>query len=63
MQSKNTSKYGCFIMEKVTNKLLHHAEKPNTFISDLINCGIYLFNKNYKQVFKEARALKINEIS
>lgn len=24
-------------------QVLHYVEKPSTFVSDIINCGIYLF--------------------
>ena len=33
-------------------ELIHHAEKPENFISDLINCGIYLFNQSFKSIFE-----------
>lgn len=25
-------------------QVLHYVEKPSTFVSDVINCGIYLFS-------------------
>jgi len=25
-------------------ELLHFVEKPNVFVSDLINCGVYIFS-------------------
>lgn len=25
-------------------QVLHYVEKPSTFVSDIINCGLYLFN-------------------
>lgn len=25
-------------------QVLHYVEKPSTFVSDIINCGIYLFS-------------------
>ncbi|KAE8720099.1 ADP-glucose pyrophosphorylase family protein isoform 3 [Hibiscus syriacus] len=27
----------------ITKELLHYTEKPETFVSDLINCGVYIF--------------------
>ncbi|XP_065096181.1 mannose-1-phosphate guanylyltransferase regulatory subunit alpha-B [Paramisgurnus dabryanus] len=35
--------YGCIVENQQTNEVLHFVEKPSTFISDVINCGIYLF--------------------
>jgi len=36
--------YGCVIENKQNNTLEHYVEKPSTFISTLINCGIYVFS-------------------
>ncbi|CAL1535662.1 unnamed protein product [Lymnaea stagnalis] len=35
--------YGCMFENKDTHEVLHYAEKPETFVSTTINCGIYLF--------------------
>ncbi|XP_076459554.1 mannose-1-phosphate guanyltransferase alpha-A-like isoform X2 [Babylonia areolata] len=35
--------YGCVIENKDTHEILHYVEKPETFVSATINCGIYLF--------------------
>lgn len=42
--------FGCLVPDPVTNEVLHYVEKPRTFISDLVSCGVYLFDK---QIFKE----------
>jgi len=39
--------------------MVHHAEKPEEFISALVNCGIYLFNKSGKDIFLQAKELKV----
>ncbi|KAJ3292961.1 hypothetical protein HK104_004886 [Borealophlyctis nickersoniae] len=49
-------KYGCVVINQDTNEVLHFVEKPETFISDLISCGVYLFNKEIFDVMKEAIA-------
>ncbi|XP_010334566.1 mannose-1-phosphate guanylyltransferase regulatory subunit alpha isoform X2 [Saimiri boliviensis] len=36
--------YGCMVENPQTHEVLHYVEKPSTFISDIINCGIYLFS-------------------
>lgn len=36
--------YGCIVADKETNEVLHYVEKPETYVSKLINCGIYLFS-------------------
>uniref|UniRef100_A0A6I8NGY9 GDP-mannose pyrophosphorylase A n=1 Tax=Ornithorhynchus anatinus TaxID=9258 RepID=A0A6I8NGY9_ORNAN len=36
--------YGCMAADPDTHEVLHYVEKPSTFVSDIINCGIYLFS-------------------
>ncbi|XP_046701318.1 mannose-1-phosphate guanyltransferase alpha-A isoform X2 [Silurus meridionalis] len=40
---KQSLNYGCIVENEQTNEVLHYVEKPSTFVSDIINCGIYLF--------------------
>ncbi|KAL5725281.1 mannose-1-phosphate guanylyltransferase [Ranunculus cassubicifolius] len=35
--------FGELVSDPVSNELLHYTEKPETFVSDLINCGVYIF--------------------
>ncbi|PIA40363.1 hypothetical protein AQUCO_02500214v1 [Aquilegia coerulea] len=37
------NQFGELVSDPVTNELLHYTEKPETFVSDLINCGVYIF--------------------
>ena len=34
--------YGCIVEDKQTHEILHYVEKPSTFVSTLINCGVYI---------------------
>ncbi|XP_039746825.1 mannose-1-phosphate guanyltransferase alpha isoform X2 [Pararge aegeria] len=34
--------YGCMVQEPTTNAVTHYVEKPNSYISTLINCGVYV---------------------
>lgn len=36
--------YGCIVENKDTHQVTHYVEKPSTFVSTLISCGIYLFS-------------------
>ncbi|XP_033727009.1 mannose-1-phosphate guanyltransferase alpha-like isoform X2 [Pecten maximus] len=36
--------YGCVVDNKDTHEVLHYVEKPETFVSTAINCGIYLLS-------------------
>ncbi|XP_053140998.1 mannose-1-phosphate guanyltransferase alpha isoform X3 [Hemicordylus capensis] len=40
---KQSLNYGCIVANAETHEVLHYVEKPSTFVSELINCGIYLF--------------------
>jgi mannose-1-phosphate guanylyltransferase len=36
--------FGCIVSDAVTKQVLHYVEKPESKISNLINCGVYLFD-------------------
>ena len=36
--------YGCIVENRETFTLEHYVEKPSTFISTLVNCGVYIFS-------------------
>ena len=45
--------YGCMVVNG-NNKLVEHfVEKPESFISDVISCGVYLFSKDIFQYYNE----------
>jgi len=46
------SNYGCIVADRVSREVLHYREKPETFISSTINCGIYLLNKSVFHLIK-----------
>ncbi|GAA5812226.1 hypothetical protein MFLAVUS_005676 [Mucor flavus] len=65
---EQANKYGCLVQDPETNQVLHYVEKPETFISDLISCGVYLFDvavfteiKNAIDNKKEQDALMIQD--
>ena len=37
------SNFGCIVSDSHTRRVLHYVEKPESHISNLINCGVYLF--------------------
>lgn len=43
VSAESANQFGELIADPVTNELLHYTEKPETFVSDLINCGVYVF--------------------
>ena len=38
------SNFGCIVLDPETKRVLHYVEKPESHISNLINCGVYLFS-------------------
>ena len=36
--------YGCIVQDKSDGFMLHYVEKPQSYISPIINCGVYLFS-------------------
>ena len=38
------SNFGCIVSDAQTKRVLHYVEKPESHISNLINCGVYLFS-------------------
>ncbi|KAI6675319.1 hypothetical protein NL676_003225 [Syzygium grande] len=40
---ESASQFGELIADPSTKELMHYTEKPETFVSDLINCGVYIF--------------------
>jgi mannose-1-phosphate guanylyltransferase len=43
--------------------LIHHAEKPEKYISNLVNCGVYLFNAGFKKSILYAKEKKETSLS
>ncbi|XP_068641500.1 uncharacterized protein [Aristolochia californica] len=43
VSAESANQFGELVADPTTNELLHYTEKPETFVSDLINCGVYVF--------------------
>ncbi|XP_043723607.1 mannose-1-phosphate guanyltransferase alpha-like [Telopea speciosissima] len=43
VSAESANQFGELVADPVTHELLHYTEKPETFVSDLINCGVYIF--------------------
>lgn len=43
MDKKKLQRYGCLVVDEATFLVKHFVEKPESFVSDLISCGVYLF--------------------
>lgn len=46
VSAESAHQFGELIADPNTKELLHYTEKPETFVSDLINCGVYVFTRD-----------------
>ncbi|WJX65527.1 mannose-1-phosphate guanylyltransferase [Trifolium repens] len=46
VSAESANQFGELVADPETHELLHYTEKPETFVSDLINCGVYIFTPN-----------------
>lgn len=54
-------KFGCIVTNPDTSQALHYVEKPESFISDTINTGVYLFDRSIFDEIKTAMDLKLKK--
>ncbi|KAJ3187831.1 Proteasome subunit alpha type-2 [Gaertneriomyces sp. JEL0708] len=52
------SKYGCVVANPETLEVLHFVEKPESHLSDMISCGIYVFRKEIFQAIQQAVSVR-----
>ena len=43
VSNEAATNFGCIVSDPETKRVLHYVEKPESHISNLINCGVYLF--------------------
>ncbi|CAI7588639.1 unnamed protein product [Penicillium bialowiezense] len=43
VSNETATNFGCIVSDSHTKRVLHYVEKPESHISNLINCGVYLF--------------------
>lgn len=60
---EGATKYGCIIIDTSTSQISHYVEKPNEFISDTINGGVYLFHKSIFDEIRDAMAEKVKKVA
>ncbi|KAI7981448.1 Mannose-1-phosphate guanyltransferase alpha [Camellia lanceoleosa] len=53
VSAESANKFGEFVADPITKELLHYTEKPETFVSDLINCGVYVFTPKIFSAIQE----------
>lgn len=53
--------FGCMVMNKETQEITHYVEKPSSYVSTLINCGVYIFSPEIFQIMGEIFNTKQSE--
>lgn len=43
VSNDTATNFGCIVSDSHSKRVLHYVEKPESHISNLINCGVYLF--------------------
>lgn len=53
--------FGSIVEDKQTHSILHYVEKPETYVSTLINCGVYIFSQQIFQMLQSIFTAKQTE--
>lgn len=54
VKKETATQYGCIVTNPETNQMVHYVEKPEGWISNIVNGGVYLFDKSLFDVIKVA---------
>lgn len=54
---QQSSNYGCMVLDK-GGEVAHYVEKPSTFVSSLINCGVYVTSPDVFRTMSDVFYLK-----
>ncbi|KAK6910735.1 mannose-1-phosphate guanylyltransferase [Kwoniella mangroviensis CBS 10435] len=46
VRKESAQKYGCIVTEPESQLMVHYVEKPDSWISNTVNGGVYLFDKS-----------------
>lgn len=49
---ESANQFGEIVADPATSEVLHYTEKPETFVSDRINCGVYVFTPDIFQAIQ-----------
>ena len=57
------TKFGCIVTDPATQQVRHYVEKPESHISNLINCGVYLFSASIFSLIRSAMETKAERLA
>lgn len=58
VSTESASQFGELVADPTSKEVLHYTEKPETFVSNLINCGVYVFTPKIFNVIQEVYLLR-----
>ncbi|KAG8384774.1 hypothetical protein BUALT_Bualt04G0153500 [Buddleja alternifolia] len=58
VSAESANQFGELVADPTTKELLHYTEKPETFVSDLINCGVYVFTPKIFSAIQNVNLLR-----
>ncbi|XP_026443685.1 mannose-1-phosphate guanyltransferase alpha-like isoform X1 [Papaver somniferum] len=53
VSAESANLFGELVADPITKELLHYTEKPETFVSNEINCGVYVFTPHIFTVIED----------
>ncbi|KAL0450621.1 UNVERIFIED_CONTAM: Mannose-1-phosphate guanyltransferase alpha [Sesamum latifolium] len=62
VSAESANQFGELVADPITKELLHYTEKPETFVSNLINCGVYVFTPKIFSVIQEVFLLREDRV-
>ncbi|EPY53688.1 mannose-1-phosphate guanyltransferase [Schizosaccharomyces cryophilus OY26] len=62
VNKEDASNFGCLVEDPNTNRVLHYVDKPSSYLSNIISCGIYVFDASIFDEIKKAYERRIEEV-
>lgn len=63
VSNEAATKFGCIVSDPTTQQVRHYVEKPESHISNLINCGVYLFSSSIFGLIRTAMEKKAERLA
>ena len=61
-RTEKPSNYGVVVCDDRTGRVQHFVEKPETFVSDLINAGVYIFSPSFLARIPAGEKVSMNDV-
>ncbi|EOD35238.1 hypothetical protein EMIHUDRAFT_363030 [Emiliania huxleyi CCMP1516] len=61
-RSEEPSEYGVVVVDERTGGITHFVDRPETFVSDRINCGVYVFSPAIFERIRASSRVSMNEL-